>query len=406
MEDIFYRGRWWRFSDYSIRDGYVQAKPEARFHQYEPLSDFQVARSGRKDADPPYVSLIRLAQTFKHTEDSQPTAETAERVLSWCNEYGLLGILLHQVQVARFAPRWELRRKRSAAELAQDPPLRLEPGSRLAQHFQNRPRRPAAEKLEFTQSAYQRTNHGTFRFGDERHGLRTLVNRAGLEGAIVSPKQWPRDTPTVLLNNLETGGWGFEPLSHTWARFFPTIPPKERSTFQYPQPYSETFWRIYAEPLGDFVNTARQFERAYLSALKLKDPSAVDDPRVDPTTSLLNALVTPTGPCVFQFADGGVKRIEQLIVAPSLLGALALMLQQDLMTDRRVVRCQNDRCRMVVLAVGYQTSHCSQQCRYAAIKRAQRVRYKLEAQQNHQGPAKQRGRSKTANRAARNKVSR
>jgi hypothetical protein len=34
----------------------------------------------------------------------------------------------------------------------------------------------------------------------------------------------------------------------------------------------------------------------------------------------------------------------------------------------------NRRCRLIVVASGYQTAYCSPQCRYAAQKRAQRAK--------------------------------
>jgi hypothetical protein len=61
-------------------------------------------------------------------------------------------------------------------------------------------------------------------------------------------------------------------------------------------------------------------------------------------------------------------------ISPSLLGSLVIMAQQDLAGERRVIRCANARCGLIVVAVGYQTGYCSQQCRYVAQKRAQRAK--------------------------------
>jgi hypothetical protein len=85
----------------------------------------------------------------------------------------------------------------------------------------------------------------------------TLQGQPKQRGKIVSGAQWDRSARDVLLHNFWTGDWEEEPVTKTWARFFPSIPAEKRATYQYPQPYSEAFWSLYAEPVADFLAVAR-----------------------------------------------------------------------------------------------------------------------------------------------------
>ncbi len=126
------------------------------------------------------------------------------------------------------------------------------------------------------------------------------------------------------------------------------------------------------------------FKEALDSAVLFKGSEEIDDGgRLVPTMGKLNALVPAVGPALVKLPDGGV---EQRMVSPSLLGSLAIMVQQDLASDRRVIRCANERCRLVFVAVGYQTRHCSRQCAFVAEKRAYRARLKAR-EEKHRGPA-------------------
>jgi hypothetical protein len=99
---------------------------------------------------------------------------------------------------------------------------------------------------------------------------------------------------------------------------------------------------------------------------------------------------------VHKLRDG---EVEQRVVSPSLLGSLAIMAQQDLASDRRVIRCANARCRLVFVAVGYQTRHCSRQCAFVAEKRAYRAR--LRARQGKRRMAAERSRIRAGDKKSR-----
>jgi hypothetical protein len=181
---------------------------------------------------------------------------------------------------------------------------------------------------------------------------------------------------------LSTGEWERQSVDKSWGEFFPDVAPKKRATHQYPKPYSEEFWRAYGEPLHLFIGAVQAFQHAFQSAVRFKSPDEIEEGNdwIMPGMSLLNALVAPVGPALLRMPDG---TFEQRQVSPSLLGDLVIMTQQDLASERRVIRCRNDRCGSIVVAVGYQTVYCSDQCRYAAEQRAYRARVKARDQKRH-----------------------
>lgn len=129
---------------------------------------------------------------------------------------------------------------------------------------------------------------------------------------------------------------------------------------------------MYAEPVTEFLNlnAARIFRTAFLSAAALKQTDEFEDTNIEPSTAPLNRLSPLSGPALVKRGD----EITQQFVSPSLFGSLVISAQADLGSDRRIVRCGKDKCRLVILAIGCQTTYCSAQCRYAAEKRAQRSR--------------------------------
>lgn len=378
MEEVLIAGTWWRFDRYEIANGVIQPVKGARLREYEPFDEFLSARSERHEAQPPYQLLTRVVEKLQYDEDGGLTPRSAEQVLNWCSGFGLLGILLHYAQQVRFAPRWGRRRKspeedpealerfRNAIFASEDRLLK-KVAARL------RAGQPRTERLFLGQTLYRRSSWGSYTFGEEQFLTGPTESKLGKVGSLVPQKHWAVAPPYALIAHPDFGDMIREPLDHTWARFFPSVAPEQRITFEYPQPFSEKFWHLYAEPLSDFLAMARRFRDAFLAAAAMAGNNVADDPAIAPGTSKLNALVSPTGPALLRIDD---QSLEQRTVAPTLIGNMALMAQADLAGNRRVIRCHNERCRLLVVAVGYQTRYCSQQCRFAHEKRLQRQREK------------------------------
>jgi hypothetical protein len=384
MEDLLYTGKWWRFGAYEIRDGYIRSAPGARLEEYFPLDDFQAARAAREEQRSPYESLMRVSERLSVDAAGQLSPESTAELLDWCARNGLLGLLLHQVQRAEFAPRWERRvppkltpiQREEVCQMVERLSESEDPDLQQAMawlHPSAKEKLEEKEALYVTQAFYQRTNCGSVVFGRRQNLMRSVpMDRCKL-GHVVSERLWPRTTPTVLQQKLLSGDWEYLPVAESWGQFFPDVPEKTRAVHQYPKPYSGAFWEAYAEPLEEFIAGVRAFRRAFLEAAAVKNGKDMSEgARVGaPRLSALNALKPPVGSGLLRLRDGS---IEQKEISPSLLGSLVIMAQQDLASDRRVIRCANARCGLTVVVIGYQTEYCSQQCRYAAQKRAQRAK--------------------------------
>jgi hypothetical protein len=373
MEDTALSGTWWRWTKYELRRGYLRKGRGATLERYFPLDRHQHERGGQRGRTPPYASLIRLSDRLSYDGKGGLDAGSTAAIVNWCNEHGLLGVLLHEVQEARFAPRWERARPASASalRLARDV-LQAWPASGERQRTPERTatgRRRAGPQLYLTQAIYTRSGAGTVRFGEMQRAHGVLADKTARRGAVAGQGHWTAAQPVVHLHKLATDEWATEPLTTTWARYFPDVPAAERAMYAYPAPYSTAFWRLYAEPMEDFVLAADRLRKAILAAARFLDSGdELADAPVGP--QLLNAIVAPAGPALLPTDDG----YEQRLVSPSLLGSLALMAQLDLAGRRRIIRCRNDKCRQLVVASNYQTLFCSARCKYAVNKRVARGR--------------------------------
>lgn len=361
MQESVLTGRWWRAKSYELRDGYLRPAAGAGITPYDPLDDHDFHRTRRRDFVPAYLKLARIV-------DAPASPEVREReIVEWCAEHGLLGLLLHQVQQVRFAPRWQ-----PAIPLSAEAKRALAPMVRAA-HAATLPdgtpinwdaTRRSQVSLRLTQKLYQRTSSGTFLWGDEQVAVPAVVSQDAQAGDVSDRATWRLAQPGIILQHLATREWEQESLTTTWARFFPEVPQDERETHAYPMPYSAEFWAAYAEPIEEFLTAAGQLRDAFVAAsgkrLRGGRPRKAE---TNPSggSYRLNALVAPAGPMLF----GEETAYEQRLIAPSLLGALALMAQLDLAGQRRFLRCRNDYCSKLFVGTTVQSVYCSTTCRQA-----------------------------------------
>lgn len=366
MQESALTGGWWRAKRYELRGGYVRPAAGVAIKRYDALDDHDYHRSNRSPGYvPAYLRLARIA-------DAVAPREARElEIVEWCAEYGLLGLLLHQVQQVRFAPRWQLPRPLSAeAKRVLTPIARAALAAKLPDGTPIKlgAARADRERLRLVQKLYQRTSSGTFLWGDEEWVAPAVPSHAAKPGNLADRAMWRLAEPGVILQHLATREWKQEPLT-TWARFFPDVPEIERETHAYPMPYSDEFWAIYAEPIEQFVTAAGLLRDAFVAAsgkrLRGGRPPAYEIGLGDGPFRL-NALVAPAGPMLF----GNSTAYEQRLIAPSLLGALALMAQLDLAGHRRFLRCRNDRCKKLFVGTTVQSAYCSPACRKAQHARS------------------------------------
>ena len=177
-------------------------------------------------------------------------------------------------------------------------------------------------------------------------------------------------------------------FSATWGRYFPTIPVSERETFAYPNPGEVAFWRLYAEPVDDFLATARRVRDAVRALDEVWFPERPDDETVLESRFLegqgLNRLHMLSGPMKLALAfDPLTSPIEpallpaakdcyqQVWVSPSLLCSVALMALLDRVGSS--ARCK--RCGKEIVPGRAIGRYCSRKC-YEAGKKAELRRSK------------------------------
>jgi hypothetical protein len=320
------QGEWWRFSLYEIRDGCIRPAKGAKLEWYDPWPDFQRTRAqtvGQAPAatQPDYQSLLKLVHGLEylprqiHSPD-RLTQTSQVLILEWCQQHGLLGVLLSRWEAIRLAP------QRNDA-------------GRWMQHSYFRGFGQVIELQETTGDVKDRTANVLI------HGLNDLT--------------------------LEE-----ESPSQTWSRFFPSVESSQRDTFAYPRPYTVEFCRLYGEPLFDFCKSAKLLVGA-ISHLGRKQPKIEGDPKLARAQALdtINLLRRPVASVLDFEEDGSVNPRR---VAPSLLASFADMFAQDLVYGRRALQCTC--CGTLFVSSAYQARYCSKTCRLRDQKRRLRAQIK------------------------------
>lgn len=209
-EESIRADRWYHFSEYIIMDGVIQPTPTAKGPiPYDAWEQYLRLASPYSDKLPPYASLMAIVRKLKFEGQRVTFDQDVQRdILKWCNQYGLLGTLHHETVYAKLAPHHE--------------------------------KVLSAEKGTWKQDEYWLD---------------------GCSWNTGSAKCRKSDKAQVLVS-LSGNVQKWLPLEAGWGRYFPGVPAKERATYRYPYPQSRKFWEMYAEPLVDFLLTAKQLDDA------------------------------------------------------------------------------------------------------------------------------------------------
>jgi hypothetical protein len=319
-------GEWWRFSLYEIRNGCICPAEGAKLEWYDPWPDFQGTRTqtvGQAPAavQPGYQSLMTLVHQLEYIpgQKRHPNALTQKSqasILEWCQQYGLLGVLLSRWEAISVAPQ-------------------CYGADRWVQRHYSR---------GFGQVIQVRTVTGDVRDGKA----------------------------IVLIHGLGDLTLADESPSKTWSQFFPSLEFSKRDTFSYPQPYTVDFCQLYGERLFDFCKAAQLLVGA-ISHLGRKQPEIEGDPILARAQALdaINLLRRPVA-SVLDFEEGGSVKTRR--VAPSLLASFADMFAQDLVYGRTILQCTC--CGILFVSSAYQARYCSVTCRLREQKRRLRAQMK------------------------------
>ncbi len=322
-------GEWFRFSRYEMRNGSIAPAPKARFRTYDPW--------GLDDR--PYRALSLIFDIPEPWQMSAHRPEVVEAVLEWCNQFGLLGTLLHRLVAVTYAHRWERQ------------PVKGAKGRVFA-------------------IATQATHWPTPLAWNTRTIGSTMAEGADLIGATVPADKLPDDAiePHVLLRDIPGSSRPGppirdEPLSETWGKYFPNVPRSQWMSFDYPTPGSKKFWAAYGEPVAEFVLGAYSLMNALEAILQPKNELAVP---------LGTTRLTDLSVCAHPILDIGEDSARrQRWASSSLLSTLALMAMEDL-TEDVVHKCAT--CGTLFTATSYQAEYCSATCRQTMQKRRYRQR--------------------------------
>ena len=343
-------GSWWRCAQYELRGDYICPWPGADVTPYDPWAAFQSKKGKRLDRQPPYESLMLLADTIPR-DVSLPLPPDAEKsLLHWCRDHGLLGILMHRTLAVTLWPQWGHRTSWGNISMNDQP-------------------HPIINR-------YVRAPNGWL--WNVEHVAGVVSETEAEIGLPVPEELWPSRLapPTAIVSDLLGLECGEEPLDRTWSSYFPGIDPSEAMTFNYPIPLQDKFWALYAEPVHEFIEVAHVLRDAALTLGQWKDRRFEGKEfklEVQASAHWLAILSGTVSPVIAARKDG---KLTEHWVSTSLLAALAMMAHLDLTGRHRVIRCANLNCGHLFVQAAYQAEYCSLKCREAAQKRRYRARKK------------------------------
>lgn len=308
------RQQWARQTRYEVVEGSIRPGSGAELQLFDPWDAYEQCSFQNGPTEPPHVALMNMVEELGGEVSPRRTLSKASEtaVTKWCSRHGLLGVLLMDVQAMRLAPR-----NVDVDGLDGEPVQRF--------HW----RMPSGWKS------------------------------ARREAADYSP-------PGVLLSPEGARPPMWEPFDVQAARYFPSVPEAERETFAYPTPLTADFWRIYCEPLDEFVRYARRISRA-MSSLKAQESLSDSNDR--------GFEATPRGWGEFQVLLSSTHLVPLLRdgrhllrwVSGSLIGVLASMAMLDLVDGKaRLYNCP--MCGRYFRATRVDNRYCGDSCRRRAAR--------------------------------------
>jgi hypothetical protein len=362
-----YIGWWFRADSYEVSlTQHIHATPGGKIERYNPWEGFQLAGGKSKRGGGtllrPYVSLIEIVDTFDHADKTRSgfahlDPEMFPVVRNWYREHGCLGLFLTKVREVKLYPRWES--------------LALGANSRPTSHsfptFSHHVRTPTGW-----------TRRRFHSLSNERALLLPADQRP--EGGLVQKELWtPEWRPGVLIETPD--GFAQETIQEFMNKFFPTIPEEEQETYCYPLPLSESFWGLYSESVGDFLNAARSFSRAVRSLARFRPIEEMDDVEhhfIATAYHELMYLASQVNPLLRLNKDGTCSREW---VCTSLLASYAMMVLLDV--ERGALNlCA--KCNRVFTSSAGRARFCSAKCRRTQLQRESRARKKTEESHSSQ----------------------
>ena len=328
-------GAWVRFDGYEIRDGLIRPRSRSEMFKYDPWALYrELLEAGEGSA--PYVPLIAAVDDIEVGEDGKPTRPLKPReedaILAWCRQYGLLGVLPHEALSVTLAARWDyVARAAGHPEGVGDDPHQMALQVRYL-------REGGVWKDVITCNV------------NPKESIRSPPR--GSPPELIPAGRVAFDTPKVVSVKMGQSILSVDDLGANWARHFPAVPPEEANTYLYPCPGSASFWKLYAEPVEEFVGAVVRLKSA------MGTVGARGKGETSPTAAFA-PLVGPVGMAVEASAD---SVLDTRWIYPTLLASLSGMVARDLSAKRRLRKCEAPPCANRYVSTAWQSKYCSTTC--------------------------------------------
>ena len=381
-------GGWWKFTEYEIKNDFIQPAPGATLEWYEPWDLYHASKVNDAIA-PPYQALLRLAVQLgtdysvgewahaKRLSDGTvvPRAgigltpmmegdysiqvplkemnslrqlhrlkpDSARLLCDWCASYGLLGILPHAAEYVQLVPRWSSE--------------------------------PTDDRETFAKAVTHRRENGSWFSTIDPWW--TMADAPGRPGDAVGQEYWqegPSEEGIARIKGLDAIDIGHfnvfecslsdDRIAQDWGAYFPSIPRCDLKAYLFPTPLTRPFWKLYSEPVEVFIEHILIFQQA-TEPLSLTKPTC-DVVPAEVARQLLLGLLAPIG--IDLQWDGQIP--TERWVCPSLLSSFAKMAVQDLAAGARILRCAC--CNGPFVTDKYQAQYCSKACGWRHRKRRAR----------------------------------
>ena len=178
---------------------------------------------------------------------------------------------------------------------------------------------------------------------------------------LISGQVWLKTLPSLSPDGVSSKPAILcERLDKTCGSFFPRVPPG----FACPRPLSVEFWRLYGEPLSQFLQAAETLRNILIVLAQ----NEVGDEVRGRALSVLDCLSESTSVSPKPTKPGSIKKAWS---SPSLVSAFATMIILDLSDGLKFYACQE--CKAPFLS-RRDRRFCTTVCRNTGLKREQRER--------------------------------
>ncbi len=339
---------WWRLDRYEIADGVLRPAPRARLQRFDPWKRFYEVEGEYRTVETLWGEFAELARQFQlGAESTILSPEGRQKILDWCQHYGLLGLLLAKALHITLPPSYESSAEYLGHSAKPERALRAvvrRSYGRLAGHWY----------IDIQASGEPAVGN------DWVPGQAAPFNDSAEHHDAIF-REWI-DPPMKIQTEASAQGL---------ASYFRAGTPAH----QYPRPMSEEFWHAYQEPLEQWVRAAQVFadcaQRVSDKSAKiwLGDQSGADQKELQALWTL-NSLAE-TEEVYYDFGPGG---LQEEAASGSLLSVMAKMFFWDLRAKRRMLHCAT--CGRVFVSNDLKAQYCKAGCRNLAQTRRHRSRQK------------------------------